>query len=182
MEERDEPLAPGASPATVDLPGRVILVVGPSGSGMEAPIAAARALLAGDGRWVFPRRIVTRPAETAEGDITADESSFLKVRARGGFALTWTSEGHWYGIPAAVDADLARGARVVIGVSRAVIAEARRRWPDVTVIEIATAEAEPPPDEVEPTEPDEDRVSGRLSAGATGSGPVPSFLSAVLAD
>jgi len=174
MEDRDEPLAPGASPATVDLPGRAILVVGPSGAGMEAPIAAARALLAGDGRWVFPRRIVTRPAATADGDITADESSFLKVRARGGFALTWTSQGHWYGIPAAVDADLARGARVVMGVSRAVIGEARRRWPDVTVIEISTAETDPPTDDAPAA--DDDAVP------PPGGDAVTAFLSAVLAD
>ncbi|NLH82977.1 MAG: phosphonate metabolism protein/1,5-bisphosphokinase (PRPP-forming) PhnN [Phyllobacteriaceae bacterium] len=187
MEDRDEPLAPGASPATVDLPGRVILVVGPSGAGMEAPIEAARSLLAGDERWVFPRRIVTRPGPTAEGDIAADEPSFLQVRARGGFALAWTSQGRWYGVPAAVDADLARGARVVIGVARKVIAEARRRWPDVTVSEIATAAEDATPEALAPardgdgSRPKPDLAAGRGAIGSIDGG-VGALLSAVLAD
>ncbi|MCE1235973.1 MAG: phosphonate metabolism protein/1,5-bisphosphokinase (PRPP-forming) PhnN [Hyphomicrobiales bacterium] len=136
MDDRSEALEPGEEPGMEDLPGRLILVVGPSGAGKDTLIEAARVTLAGDGRWVFPRRIVTRPASEAEDNIEADEASFLQVRARGGFALAWNAHGHWYGVPASIDADLARGARVVVNVSRSVIAEARRRWPDVTVIEV----------------------------------------------
>lgn len=136
MDERIEPLSPGDEPGTVDLPGRLILVVGPSGAGKDTLIEAARLTLATDPRWVFPRRIVTRPASEAEDNIEASDADFLQVRARGGFALAWNAHGHWYGIPASIDADLARGARVIVNVSRAVVAEARRRWPDVTVIEV----------------------------------------------
>lgn len=128
--------APGSDPTVEDLPGRVVLVVGPSGAGKDTLIEATRALLAGDARYVFPRRIVTRPASDAEDNVEADERSFLDVRARGGFSLSWNAHGHWYGIPATIEADLARGATVVINVSRTVIAEARRRWPDVTVVEV----------------------------------------------
>lgn len=128
---------PGARWATTtELPGRLILVVGPSGAGKDTLIEAARRTLARDQRYVFPRRIITRPASAAENNIVADESGFLGVRDHGGFALAWSAHGHWYGIPAAIDADLARGAHVVINVSRTVVAEARRRWPDVTVIEV----------------------------------------------
>jgi ribose 1,5-bisphosphokinase len=134
---RGETAAQGARWATTsDLSGRLILVVGPSGAGKDTLIEAARHALAVDHRYLFPRRIITRPASAAENNIVADETGFLGVRERGGFALAWSAHGHWYGIPAAIDADLARGAHVVINVSRTVVAEARRRWPDVTVIEV----------------------------------------------
>ena len=123
-------------PSVEDMPGRLILVVGPSGAGKDTLIGAARAVLARDPRFVFPRRIITRPASAAEDNVVAEEKGFLEVRARGGFALSWAAHGHWYGIPAAIEADLARGAIVVVNVSRAVIGEARRRWPDVTVVEV----------------------------------------------
>jgi ribose 1,5-bisphosphokinase len=138
MADRSEGtlLTRGADPTTEELPGRVVLVVGPSGSGKDTLIEAARVTLAADARYVFPRRIVTRPASEAEDNVEADERAFLDVRARGGFSLSWNAHGHWYGIPATIEADLARGATVVINVSRTVLAEARRRWPDVTVVEI----------------------------------------------
>ena len=129
-------LAPGAAPTTTEFPGRLILVVGPSGAGKDTLIETARDALATDPAWVFPRRIVTRPPSSAENNIEASEADFREVRDHGGFALSWCAHGHWYGIPATIDADLARGARVVVNVSRTVIAEARRRWPDVTVIEV----------------------------------------------
>lgn len=121
---------------TADLPGRLVLVVGPSGSGKDTLIAAARIALAGDPRYVFPRRIVTRPASAAEDNVHADAVGFAEARARGAFALDWSAHGHAYAIPAAIDVDLAAGAVVVINVSRTVVAEARRRWPDVSVVAV----------------------------------------------
>lgn len=124
-------------PTTEVLPGRLVLVVGPSGAGKDTLIAAARTRLEADPRFVFPRRIVTRPASEAEDNVVADAVGFRAVAERGGFALAWEAHGHAYGIPASIEADLARGATVVVNVSRTVIAEARRRWPDVTVVEVS---------------------------------------------
>ncbi len=131
----------GAAPTTEVLPGRLVLVVGPSGAGKDTLIEAARAMLAEDPRFVFPRRVVTRPASATEDNVVADEAGFRAVAAQGGFALAWEAHGHLYGIPATIEADLAGGSTVVINVSRTVIGEARRRWPDVTVVEV-TAPAE----------------------------------------
>lgn len=129
------------APTTEVLPGRLILVVGPSGAGKDTLIEAARVMLAEDPRFVFPRRVVTRPASAAEDNVVADEAGFRAVAARGGFALSWEAHGHLYGIPSAIVADLAAGRTVIVNVSRTVIGEARRRWPDVTVVEV-TAPAE----------------------------------------
>lgn len=138
---RTSPTGEAFRPTTAELPGRLILVVGPSGAGKDTLIEAARVRLAHHPRFVFPRRIITRPSSEAEDNVVADEAGFHAVRERGGFALVWSAHGHWYGIPDTIDADLARGAHVVINVSRSVIGEARRRWPDVTVVEITA-----PPD------------------------------------
>lgn len=116
--------------------GRLVLVVGPSGAGKDTLIEAARAILAADQRFVFPRRVVTRPSSEAEDNVVADEAGFRAVAARGGFSLSWEAHGHLYGIPSAIVADLAAGRTVVINVSRTVIDEARRRWPDVAVVEV----------------------------------------------
>lgn len=129
--------SPGALTTTSsEVPGRLILVVGPSGAGKDTLIDAARAALAADPRFVFPRRIITRPPSPSEDNVVADEDGFLEAEARGAFALSWQAHGHLYGIPASIDVDLAGGALVVINVSRAVVATARQRWPDVTVIEV----------------------------------------------
>jgi ribose 1,5-bisphosphokinase len=139
----DEVIRPFAdTTATTELlPGRLVLVVGPSGAGKDTLIEAARLSLADHPRYVFPRRVVTRPASDFEDNIVADAAGFRAVAERGGFVLVWEAHGHLYGIPSAMVSDLAAGRTVVINVSRSVIAEARRRWPDVTVVEV-TAPAE----------------------------------------
>ncbi len=124
------------APTTEVLPGRLVLVVGPSGAGKDTLIEAARVMLAEDPGFVFTRRVVTRPASEAENNVVADEAGFRAVAARGGFALSWEAHGHHYGIPSAIVADLAAGRTVIVNVSRTVIGEARRRWPDVTVVEV----------------------------------------------
>ncbi len=122
-------------------PGRLVLVVGPSGAGKDTLIDAARSVLASDPRYVFPRRVVTRPPSAAEDNVEIDAAAFLAAAAEGAFALSWTAHGHHYGVPASIEDDLAAGRVVIVNVSRTVIAEARARWAHVEVVEI-TASAE----------------------------------------
>ncbi|MDP3545401.1 MAG: phosphonate metabolism protein/1,5-bisphosphokinase (PRPP-forming) PhnN [Phreatobacter sp.] len=122
-------------------PGRLVLVVGPSGAGKDTLIAAVRQRLAGDEAFLFPRRIVTRPPSSAEDNIEADEATFRTIAAAGGLALSWTAHNHHYGIPAVIDHALYGGRTAVCNVSREVVAAARQRYANVTVVEITA-----PPD------------------------------------
>ncbi len=117
-------------------PGRLVLVVGPSGAGKDSLIRHARERLAADSAYVFPRRVVTRPPSAAEENIKADETAFEAMAAAGGFAAAWAAHGLRYGIPAAIEADLDAGRSVICNVSRTVVQALRDRYPNVVVIEV----------------------------------------------
>jgi phosphonate metabolism protein PhnN/1,5-bisphosphokinase (PRPP-forming) len=106
--------------------GVLVLVVGPSGAGKDALIAAARNALTDDPRFVFPRRKVTRQAVAALED--HDTMSWEEFAA-GAFALSWEAHGLGYALPASIDDDLADDRIVVANVSRQVLAGAARRYP-----------------------------------------------------
>jgi len=119
------------------VPGRLVLVTGPSGVGKDSLLDGARAALAHRSDIVFPRRLVTRaPGLGGEDYIAISEADFAARAAGGDFALHWPAHGLHYGIPAAIDADLAAGRQVVVNVSRAVIDAARRKYPGLLVLAI----------------------------------------------
>jgi ribose 1,5-bisphosphokinase len=121
--------------------GWLVLVVGASGAGKDTLIDEARRQLAGDSRFVFPTRIITRPKD-AGGEIhqAMSEEGFAKAEAAGQFSFVWRAHGFAYAIPKSVDEDLAVGKVVVINVSRSVIAAARRRFSKLKVLLIEAPE------------------------------------------
>jgi ribose 1,5-bisphosphokinase len=135
-------------------PGRLLLVVGPSGAGKDTLIDLARAALKHDPSVIFARRVVTRAANAAEAHDVMSDEDFERAARAGAFALTWDAHDLRYGIPAAIDADIRAGRTVVANVSRAIVAQARRRYADVRVV-LVTA-----PPEI---------LAARLAARARGS-------------
>jgi phosphonate metabolism protein PhnN/1,5-bisphosphokinase (PRPP-forming) len=113
--------------------GCLVTVVGPSGAGKDTLLGAARAALAGDPRFVFARRAITRPAEIVthagiEDHLPLTEAEFAVARDAGAFALHWPAHGLHYGIPRGIEADLQAGRVVIANLSRAVLAEAHTRY------------------------------------------------------
>lgn len=122
--------------------GHLVPVVGPSGAGKDSILRAAQGVFAGDERIVFPRRVITRKAmAAAEDHDSVTEMAFAHAVAKGDFALWWDAHDNSYGIPAAIDNDLAQGRTVVFNCSRAALAEALDRYPVVTAIEISASPA-----------------------------------------
>lgn len=108
----------------------LVAVVGPSGAGKDTLMGLARARLAGDDRFRFVQRAITRPAEAGgEAHRALDLPAFEAERAAGGFALWWGAHGLFYGIPRDIEADLAARRVVVANLSRGVLAEAAARYP-----------------------------------------------------
>jgi ribose 1,5-bisphosphokinase len=128
-----DPAAPRQAAAAIG-PGRVVLVVGPSGAGKDSVLKVARTRLAGDGRFYFPRRVVTRAADGSEDHASLSCEAFEVLVANGGFALHWHAHGHRYGIPAEADAAARAGRTVVFNASRQVVGPARERYTSVAVV------------------------------------------------
>jgi ribose 1,5-bisphosphokinase len=122
-------------------PGRLVVVVGPSGAGKDTLLGLARDDFLDDPNVVFPRRLVTRAPSRFEENQTVSEATFAKSVAAGRFAFWWDAHGLKYALDAAVDDDIRAGKTVICNVSRAVVVELRSRYADVRVV-LVTA----PPD------------------------------------
>ena len=121
-------------------PGRLVLVVGPSGAGKDTLIGGARETCKDDESVVFPRRVVTRPSSAAEDHDTMTVEEFTQAVADGAFSLWWDAHGHRYGVPSTIDDDIRAGRTVVCNVSRTIVSLARRRYAFVTVVLVTAPE------------------------------------------
>ena len=79
--------------------GTLFLLVGPSGAGKDTLIDGARQTLAADKRFVFARRVITRP-ESAGGEDHEEVSQgeFERRIMHGQFLLHWTAHGLGYAL------------------------------------------------------------------------------------
>lgn len=117
-------------------PGRLILVVGPSGAGKDTLLGLAKAVCSEDRNIVFPRRVVTREASPAEDNEPLSSSAFREAVARGDFAVHWEAHGHGYGLRRGIEDHVRAGRTVVVNVSRTIVDAARRTYADVRVVAI----------------------------------------------
>jgi ribose 1,5-bisphosphokinase len=156
-------------------PGRLILVVGPSGAGKDTLLGLARAACAEDGGVVFPRRVVTREASAFEDNEQISPDAFRQARIRGDFAVHWEAHGHGYGLTRAIDDELRAGRTAVANVSRTVIDAVRRNYVNVTVVSITA-----PPEILKQrlaarTRNSDGQIEGRLNRAVSDAAAVPDF-------
>lgn len=118
-------------------PGTLVLVVGPSGSGKDTLIRAARGQLACDSSYLFVRRVITRGIDANEDHEVVTDDEFSSREDRGEFALSWSAHGLRYGVPSSIASAIATGTTVICNVSRTVVDFARSRFRFVVVIEIS---------------------------------------------
>jgi ribose 1,5-bisphosphokinase len=117
-------------------PGRLVLIVGPSGAGKDTLIRHARAACADDPAVVFPRRVITRAPSEAEDHDSLSVEAFDHAAGHGAFALHWEAHSHKYGIPAAIDDCIRADRTVVCNVSRSIVAAARSRYAFTLVVAV----------------------------------------------
>jgi len=117
-------------------PGRLILVVGPSGAGKDTLLGLAKAACADDRSVVFPRRVITREASVSEDNEEVSLGTFREALARDEYAMHWEAHGHRYALSRAIDDEIRAGHSVVANVSRTVVAVMRQAYASVLVVSI----------------------------------------------
>ena len=122
-------------------PGRLVLVVGPSGAGKDTLLRLAQAACVDDHDIVFPRRVVTRESSETEDNMAMSQDEFRRAREHGDFAVHWEAHGHSYALPLEINDDILAGRAVVANVSRTVIGALRQAYANVVVVAITA-----PPD------------------------------------
>jgi ribose 1,5-bisphosphokinase len=115
-------------------PGRLVLVVGPSGAGKDTLLGLAKAACADDGNMVFPRRAITREASASEENEEVGIGAFQEALTRGEYAMHWEAHGHCYALSRGIDDEIRAGRTIVANVSRTVIGAMRRAYADVVVV------------------------------------------------
>jgi ribose 1,5-bisphosphokinase len=117
-------------------PGRLVLVVGPSGAGKDTLLGLAKAACADERNIVFPRRVITREASASEENEEVSIDTFQEALTRGEYAMHWEAHGHCYALSLAIDDEIRAGRTIVANVSRTVIGAMRRAYADVVVVSI----------------------------------------------
>lgn len=114
--------------------GRLFYVIGASGAGKDSLMRYARRRLAERGEVIFAHRYITRapdPDPLGEQHVPISEPEFEQRLRAGCFAMHWDSHGYRYGIGVEIDQWLALGLSVVVNGSRAYLAQARHRYPEL---------------------------------------------------
>ncbi len=109
--------------------GRLVYLVGPSGSGKDSLLEYARSNRRAGDDFLTAHRYITRPREAAgENHVPLSRPEFDLMRDRGCFALHWDSHGNGYGVGREIDLWMDLGLTVVMNGSRAHLGQAAQRY------------------------------------------------------
>lgn len=116
-------------------PGKMVLVVGPSGAGKDTLMSALRQALQARADVHFARRAITRDADPdAEDHETLTRSEFDSLVARAETALSWEAHGLGYVIPGHYDELIRSGDTVIANGSRRVLTKAANKYENAIVL------------------------------------------------
>lgn len=109
------------------MPGRLIYLMGPSGSGKDT-ILQGLCRLMGPDAYLAPR-LITRPeTHTERGATSVSLAEFLRLERSGALALSWRANGLAYGVPVYIDERLSAGCDVLVNGSRGHLPQVRKRY------------------------------------------------------
>jgi ribose 1,5-bisphosphokinase len=128
-------------PASKLGPGRLVLVVGPSGAGKDTLMNALKDRQ-DNGNVVFARRAITREADASTEDHdTLSRADFDRLVAAGEVALSGDAHGLGYIVPKSYDAAIADGKTVIANGSRKVLQRAAEKY-ETAIVLLITAPIE----------------------------------------
>lgn len=117
--------------------GRMILIVGPSGSGKDTLIRGLKSAMGGDKRFLFVQRVVTRPVDTGSEDhASMSKVEFQEAEAAGVFAVTWEAHGLLYAIPAKAIEHIAKGGIAIANGSRRALKNICAIFPEAIIVNV----------------------------------------------
>lgn len=120
---------------------QLLVVVGRSGVGKDAVIAAWLRCFSPDDRPHLARRVITRIRHPSEDHEPASVEAFHALAAANRLAFRWQAHGLHYGVRWAELAALQSGRCVVVNGSRQHLPQLREQAPDARVVEIVLPEA-----------------------------------------
>ncbi|MEP8959355.1 ribose 1,5-bisphosphokinase [Enterobacter mori] len=107
--------------------GRLIWLMGPSGSGKDSLLSALRQQE--HARLLVAHRYITRAANAgSENHIALSEQEFFTRAGQNLLALSWHANGFYYGVGIEIDLWLHAGFDVLVNGSRAHLPQARSRY------------------------------------------------------
>ncbi|MFX1249325.1 MAG: hypothetical protein ACFFBQ_18185 [Promethearchaeota archaeon] len=116
----------------------LVFVVGASGSGKDTVMSkTVKNLRLEQIPIKILQRYITRPSDATEESVYVSKKEFLQKKSENQFALSWFIYNNWYGCPRELlDQSLDRGEIVLVNVSRSVLHEARKQYPESKIIYI----------------------------------------------
>ena len=118
--------------------GKLVYMVGPSGSGKDSVLGALAVDLPPD--WVIMKRTVTR--EESPANVYAEyltHEVFRQQQRQGAFALSWEAHGLMYGIRSELDTHLQAGKLVLVNGSREHWEQVKRQYPQAALVWLTVA-------------------------------------------
>ncbi len=115
---------------------KLILLVGPSGSGKDTLLRAARTRFAASRELDFVRRYITRPPDNNEDNYYVDNTCFNFLKGNGFFVSDWQAHGNAYGVPGhALSGDF-RHEKLLCSISRGAVNDFEGVHENVTVLQV----------------------------------------------